>query len=139
MIAFGKCRVIHVRTATVTEQYTLERPLSMKLSNEVLLAAIEGFESQKKKIDNQIAELRQAANGGRVEAVTPPETPMRKRRKFSAASRRRMKAVQQRRWKAVRGEKEPPASISAEAPKRKRHLSAAGRRAIIAAPRNAGH
>jgi hypothetical protein len=99
----------------------------MKLSHEALLAAIEGLESQKKKIDTQIAELRQGLNGGRTEAGITP------RRRFSAAARRRMKAAQQRPWADVRGEKEPLAPASTEAPRRKRRLSAAGRKAIIAA------
>jgi len=107
--------------------------MTTKQSHEVLLAAIEGFESQKKKIDTQIAELRQVLNGGSTEAVSTPELAKRKRRRFSAAARRRMKEAQQRRWAAVRGEREPSAPASIEAPRRKRRLSAAGRKAIIAA------
>jgi hypothetical protein len=107
--------------------------MTTKLSNEVLLAAIEGFESQKKKIDTRIAELRQVLNGGSAGAVSTPELPIRKRRRFSAAARRRMKKAQQRRWAAVRGQTVPSASARTEAPKRKRRLSAAGRQAIIAA------
>jgi len=34
-----------------------------KLSNEIITAAIEGFESQKAQIDAQIAELRQMLSG----------------------------------------------------------------------------
>lgn len=100
-----------------------------KLSNELILAAIEGFESQKKHIDTQIAELRQLQNGNRAESAATPQVRTRKHRKFSAAARRRMREAQQRRWAAVKGEK--PAV--AKAPARKRRLSAAGRKAIIAA------
>jgi len=107
--------------------------MTTKLSPEVLLAAIEGFESQKKRINAQIAELHQVRNGGRTEAVIKPDLPMRKRRKFSAATRRRMKEAQQRRWAAVRGGTEPSAPASTEGPRRKRRLSAAGWQAIIAA------
>lgn len=117
---------------TVVERYNSKRLMTTKLSHEAILAAIEGFESQRKKIDTQIAELRQVLNGGRPEAVITPGLPMRKRRKFSASARRRMKEAQQRRWAAVRGEMEPSAA-STEAPRRKRRLSAAGRQAIIAA------
>jgi hypothetical protein len=104
-----------------------------KLSNEVILAAIEGFQSQKKQIDTQIAELRQMLNGQRPESATDTVTPVRKRRKFSAASRRKMREAQQRRWAAIRGEKTTPSAPATKSPKPKRRLSAAGRAAIIAA------
>jgi hypothetical protein len=107
--------------------------MTTKPSKKVLLAAIEGFESQKKKIDTQIAELRQVLNGSGTGAVSTPGRPIRKRRRFSAAARRRMKEAQQRRWAAVRKETERSAPASTETPKRKRRLSAAGRKAIIAA------
>jgi hypothetical protein len=103
-----------------------------KLSNEVILAAIEGFQSQKKQIDTQIAELRQMLNGNRTGTATET-TPVRKRRKFSAASRRKMREAQQRRWAAVRGETVASKPATTKSPKPKRRLSAAGRRAIIAA------
>jgi hypothetical protein len=73
-----------------------------KLSHEVLLAAIEGFQSQKTHIDARIAELRQLQNGNRAESIARPAAPTRKRRKFSAATRRRMREAQQRRWAAVK-------------------------------------
>jgi hypothetical protein len=104
-----------------------------KLSHEVLLAAIEGFQLQKSQIDTQITELRQMLNGNRTEPVAKPEVPTRKRRKFSAATRCRMKEAQQRRWAAVRGETAPSSPATTKSPKRKRRLSAAGRKAIIAA------
>lgn len=104
-----------------------------KLTNEIILAAIDGFESQKKQIDSQITELRQMLNGGRTESVAEPEMPLRKRKKFSAAARHRMREAQQRRWAAVRGETKPSAPATTKSPARKRRLSAAGRKAIIAA------
>jgi hypothetical protein len=107
--------------------------MSAKLSNEIILAAIEGFESQKKNIDTQIAELRQLQNGNRAESAATPQVRTRKRRKFSAAARRRMREAQQRRWAAVRGETSPTEPATTKAPARKRRLSAAGRKAIIAA------
>ena len=96
-------------------------------------AAIEGFESQKQRIDGQIAELRQMLNGDLVKPTATPEAPTGKRKKFSAATRRRMKEAQQRRWAAIKGESEARAQATPEAPKPKRKLSEAGRRAIIAA------
>ena len=99
-----------------------------KLTPEIITAAIEGFESQKRRIDDQIAELRAMLPGGSAETAATPEAPTRKPRKFSAAARRRMKEAQQRRWAKVRGESEPSASAVTPEPKRK--LSAAGKKAI---------
>jgi hypothetical protein len=104
-----------------------------KLSIELLLAAIEGFPSQKKHIDTQIAELRQLQNGNRTESAASAQVRTRKRRKFSAAARGRMREAQQRRWAAVRGQTQPSKPATTKAPARKRRLSAAGRKAIIAA------
>ena len=104
-----------------------------KLTNEIIAAAIEGFESQRQRIDGQIAELRQMLDGGLVKPTATPEGPTGERKKFSAASRRRMKEAQQRRWAAIKGESQSRAQATPEAPKPKRKLSEAGRRAIIAA------
>jgi hypothetical protein len=109
-----------------------------KFKNEVMLAAIEGFENQKRRIDAQIAELRAMLPGGSPEPATTETTqsaPKPKRRKFSAAALKRMREAQQRRWAKVRDESEPlaPAAVRPAAPKAKRKLSAAGRAAIVAA------
>jgi hypothetical protein len=107
-----------------------------KLTTEILAAAIEGFEVQKRNIDAQIAELRQALSGGPAETPATPEAPARKRKGFSAAVRRKMALAQQARWAKIRGESEPsaPATTKAEkAPKAKRRISAEGMKRIIAA------
>jgi hypothetical protein len=101
-----------------------------KLTPEIIAAAIEGFESQKTKIDAQIAELRAMLPGSSTGTAATPEAPTRKRKKFSAAARKHMKEAQQRRWAKIRGESEPQAP---EPPKAKRKLSKAGRAAIVAA------
>jgi hypothetical protein len=107
---------------------------SPKLTSEIITAAIEGFESQKRRIDGQIAELRSLLPGAPAKFAGTPEVPTRKRRKFSAAARRRMKEAQQLRWAKIRGESEPPApSATTEPSKPKRKLSKAGRAAIVAA------
>jgi hypothetical protein len=93
-----------------------ENQMPRKLSNEVMLAAIDGFESQKKRIDDKIAGLRAMLSGDGSASVATTESPARKRRTVSAAARRRMREAQQRRWAAVRGD-----------------LTEAGRQAIIAA------
>jgi hypothetical protein len=98
----------------------------MKLTNEILTAAIAGYEQQKKAIDERIAELRQMLNGS---APAVPATDG--RRSMSAAARKRIAAAQRKRWAAVRGS-EPKTAAKAARPK-KRKLSAAGRKAIIEA------
>ncbi len=105
--------------------------MTTKLSPEIITAAIEGFESQKTRIDDQIAELRALLNVGSNETAATPEPPTGKRKKFSAAARQRMKEAQQRRWAKIKGESAPPATTKATKPKRK--LSKAGRAAIVAA------
>jgi len=95
-----------------------------KLTDEIITAAIEGFESRKRRIDAQIAGLRVLLTGGPAETAATPEAPTRQRRKFSAATRRRMREAQQRRWANILGASEPPAP--AEAPKGKRRISEAG-------------
>jgi len=104
-----------------------------KLTNEIITAAIEGFEAQKRHIDTQIAELKIILSGGSPEVATTPEAPARKRKKFSAAARKRMKEAQQRRWAKIRGESEPPAPATVKTPKPKRRISKEGMARIIAA------
>jgi cell division septum initiation protein DivIVA len=103
-----------------------------KLDNEILAAAIEGFEAQKKRLDAQIAEIRQQLRGGAGPAASPE--PARKRRTMSAAGRKRVAEAQRKRWAAVRkqsGATPGPAKPEAQKPKRK--LSAAGRQRIVEA------
>jgi hypothetical protein len=105
---------------------------TQKLTPEIISAAINGFESQKRRIDEQIAELRTMLPDGSPPAATPEATPG-KRKKFSAAARRKMALAQKARWAKIKGEAEGAAPTPAQAPKPKRKLSAAGRKAIIAA------
>jgi hypothetical protein len=110
-----------------------------KLTPEIITAAIDGFEAQKTRIDQQIAELRGLLNGNRTEAaIDVPEAATRKRSKFSAASRRKMALAQKARWAKIKGESEPAVPTTAPAaPKgRRRKISVAGRKAIAEATRN---
>src|SRR5450432_1757797 len=106
-----------------------------KLSPEILIAAIAGFEQQKLRIDAQISDLRDVLPGGRTEPVATPEVPKGKRRKLSAAARKRIGDAQRRRWAESKKPSEAPtnAAEASEAPKRKRKLSAAGKRSIAEA------
>ena len=103
-----------------------------KLTQEIILAAIEGFESQKRRIDAQIAELRQTLEGGSAESATVPAPPERKR-KISAAGLARIADAQRKRWAAKKAAEQTEPGIASKAAKPKRKLSAAGREAIIEA------
>ena len=105
-----------------------------RLTNEIINAAIAGFESQKRQIDAQIAELRQMRDGTGTASAATPEAAPGKRKKFSAASRRKMALAQKARWAKIKGEAEPAATPEAAKPKR-RKMSAAGKRAIAEATR----
>src|SRR5258705_7885545 len=99
-----------------------------KLTQGVIEAAIEGFENQKRHINQQIAELRALGNGHTPESSAPPKT---KKRGMSAAGRRAIAEAQRKRWAAAKGQAEMPKV--AKPVTRNRVLSAAGRAAIIAA------
>jgi hypothetical protein len=101
-----------------------------KLTNEIIEAAILGFEEQKRRIDVQVAELRAVRSGASFEGAAPPDPAGRPRRKISAAGRRAMALAQQKRWAAKREESAPEVPVVAKA---KRKMSAAGRAAIAAA------
>src|ERR1035441_10945443 len=76
-----------------------------KLNAEIIAAAIEGFESQKRRIDTQIGELRAMLSGGSTEGTATAEALTRKR-KVSAAARRRMAEGQRKRWAETVGSKD---------------------------------
>jgi hypothetical protein len=107
-----------------------------KVTNEIITAAIEGFESQKHRIDAQIAELRRMLDGTRGEATVTPEPAKPARKRMSSAARKRMAEAQRKRWaesKQQSGAAQSTAAADVIKPKRK--LSAAGRRAIAEATR----
>jgi hypothetical protein len=96
------------------------------LTIEIINAAILGFEEQKHRLDQQIAELRSLLPG-----ATPPSQPTTStRRKMSAAGRKAIAAAQRKRWAAKKAE---PNGSSVKSVKPKRKLSAAGKAAIVAA------
>jgi hypothetical protein len=101
-----------------------------KLTNEIITAAIEGFETQKTRIDGQIADLRSLLTGGPAESIAASESPKRGRRKMSAATRKAMAEGQRKRWAASKAAAGATAEVVAK-PKRK--MSGAARKAIGAA------
>ncbi|HEY7389929.1 MAG TPA: hypothetical protein VH640_15540 [Bryobacteraceae bacterium] len=102
-----------------------------KLSNDLISAAIEGFEAQKRRLDEQIRELRAMLPRDGASTSAPTRGP-RKRRRMSAEARRRIAEAQRKRWAAIRGES-GTAPMKQQKPRRK--LSAAGRKRIIEANR----
>src|SRR3954454_14019045 len=94
------------------------------ITKEIIDAAILGFEEQKRRLDEQIAELRAMQSG----APAIPAAP-KARRKMSAATRKAMAEGQRRRWAA----KTLPEAETKQPKKPKRKLSAAGRANIVAA------
>src|SRR5260370_29902985 len=101
----------------------------LKLTDEILAAALEGFAIQKDRIDAKIAEIKNLLNGSHTAPDTTTEVA-RPRKKRSAAVRRKMALAQRARYAKLRQVAEPTQSVAAKPKKRK--LSAAGRMAIIA-------
>ena len=97
-----------------------------KLTDEIIDAAILGFEVQKRRINAQIAELQGMRSGHNAATVSPTQS----RRRMSAAGRKAIAEAQRKRWAAVRKDGAAPQSTPKKA---KRKLSAAGRAAIVAA------
>ena len=119
--------------------------MPQKLTNEIITAAIAGFEAQKTHIDSQIAELRAMLTGQPAKKTAAPEGPAPKR-KVSAAARRKMALAQKRRWEKVKEQTEvaqapakkvaalknsAPKKVLAKAPvRKKRTFTAAQRKAF---------
>jgi hypothetical protein len=100
-----------------------------KLTDAIIEAAITGFEEQKRKIDEQISELRSMRAGSPAPSASAPEKQL--RRKMSAAGRKAIAAAQRKRWAEKKAGSTTPAK--AAKPAKKRVLSAEGRAAIVAA------
>jgi hypothetical protein len=104
------------------------------LTNDILVAAIEGFEARKRTIEDKIAEIRRILIGGPTETLRTPEAPVGDRKKFSAAARKKMGLAQKARWAKIKGGSEQSPG-SSEVPKAKRQISADGLKRIAAAQR----
>jgi hypothetical protein len=113
------------------------RHMPQKLTNEIITAAISGFEQQKIHIDTKISELRSILNGGPAEVAAPvatPEPALRRRKKVSTAARRKMALAQEARWAKIRGEAGPTApAVTPRSAKAKSRISKEGMARIIAA------
>ena len=79
-----------------------------RLTPEIIAVAVEGYESQKARIDQKIAELKAMLDGRPAEtAATPEAAPRERRRKMSAAARARIAEAQRKRWAAAKKAAEP--------------------------------
>jgi hypothetical protein len=105
--------------------------MTTKPHAEILIAAIEGFEDQKKRIDAKIADLQQVLGTGTADGATSEAS--KPRRKVSAAARRRIAAAQRKRWAASRNQSGRASEAVPSPARKKRKLSAAGKRRIIEA------
>ena len=101
-----------------------------RLTNEIIDAAIEGFEAQRRRIGDQISELRAM----RSDSPAPLASPSTKQppRKMSAAGRKAIAAAQRQRWAASKDEAQTSAP-KAKPAKKKRILSTEGKAHIVAA------
>ena len=77
-------------------------PRTNSIRNQALLtAALEGLELQKKRIDEQIQEVRSLLGKGR-RGRPPGANNQRRAGRLSTAARRRIAAAQKRRWAEYR-------------------------------------
>jgi hypothetical protein len=102
--------------------------MSIKLTTEILTAALAGYEEQKNRIDAQIAGLREMLTGTSTDGASP--RPMKGRRKMSAAARKRIAAAQRKRWAEARKQSGGASKVGTAPARKKRKLSAAGRVAM---------
>jgi len=102
--------------------------------NEILEAALIGFQHQRDQIQQKIAELRSQLGTGpsprQAPAAGEEGAPAGKQRTMSMSARRRIALAQKKRWAVFKAQH----GTRAAAPKpQKRMLSAAGRARIVAA------
>jgi hypothetical protein len=82
--------------------------MANKLNDEILNAALIGFEKRKADVSARIAELKQMLGGGAKEPAAKTAAPARKRRKLSAAGRKAISEAAKRRWALKRAEAAKP-------------------------------
>jgi hypothetical protein len=100
-------------------------------ANELLAAALIGYQAKLRAINEKIQELRIEIGGtGKVVVISDSATPVpTANRTMSAAGKARVAAAQRRRWAAFHKDKAPKAPTKT-APKKKRVLSPAAKRRI---------
>jgi hypothetical protein len=102
--------------------------MAKQLDNSILQMALIGYQAERAKIEERIAEIQRQLGGRAPHAAAPAGAP-KPRRQMSAAARKRIAAAQKKRWAAFHAKTEKPAAKKA-APKRK--LSADARAKLAA-------
>jgi membrane protein involved in colicin uptake len=105
----------------------------MRLTPDLIAAAIAGYSAQKQHIDEKIAELRGMMPGATPEPAESNGPPVRKKRRLSAKGRRAIAEGARKRWALLRQEKEK-AGQSAPAQKTARKKTAGKRASSAAVP-----
>jgi hypothetical protein len=82
--------------------------MANKLNDEILNAALIGFEKQKADVSARIAELQQMLRGSDGAPAAKPAVPAQKRRKLSAAGRKAISEAAKRRWALKRADAAKP-------------------------------
>jgi hypothetical protein len=106
-----------------------ENPMNTIPANELLAAALIGYQAQLRAVDEKIHEIRSEISGsGAVAVVSDGATPAPtgKRSTMSAAAKARIAAAQRKRWAAYHKEQKPTAPVK----KAKRIFSAAAKKRI---------
>src|SRR4051794_24449633 len=85
------------------------------LNVQTLQMALIGYETERQKIEQRIAEIRQRLGGRKIHvaASATVDGPARKGRRMSPAARKRIAAAQKARWAAYHNEKAKPAARKA--------------------------
>jgi hypothetical protein len=99
-----------------------------QLDKSLLEMALIGYQAQRSKIDERIAEIQQQLGGGSPYAAAPAAGP-KARRQMSPAAKKRIAAAQKKRWAEFHAKSQKPA-VKKAAPKRK--LSADARAKLAA-------
>jgi hypothetical protein len=102
----------------------------LKLTPDILAAAVMGFEVQKFAIEGKIAEIRRMMNGAGADSEPATPSELRQpRKKRSAAVRRKMALAQRARYAKLKPGSEPTQAVAVK-PKRKRSAAVRKRMAM---------
>ena len=108
--------------------------MSTIANNDLLAAALVGYQAQLAEVEGKVAEIRAQLGGRRIPASTDGSSASKPKRNMSAAGKARIIAALKKRWAAFHKEHgtDAPAKKSRGG---KRKMTAAGRKAIAEATR----
>jgi len=90
----------------IAVRWEVRNPIMPKLTPEIISAAIDGFEAQKRRIDTTLAELRAMIDGGPAKPAATPKPPKHKPRTMSAEGRKAVSEATKKRWAAFHAAKQ---------------------------------